>query len=156
MDGTFIDLPSTITVPGLLSVFDEAQQSICSTNQKEVDGFIDFVCLESQNDSSLQKGVMCQQTCTEPCITFHSNVFLEQKRILVKCLVDRIYRIYSPNTLNVELTTIKDCLTENGFPNLYCHQQYQSSNRSNQQYSAVSKSIYTITCRFLLAHLLSV
>ena len=102
----------------LIDAFNSAHSHLKVTFEVESNDQLPFldVLLRRTSTGKLETSVYRKGTWSGQYLHFHSFSPIEHKRAVVKTLITRAYRICSETTLEAELTTVKETLMLNGYP----------------------------------------
>nr|VZI40945.1 unnamed protein product [Spirometra erinaceieuropaei] len=117
-DDIFAIATAETDVATLLDAANQAHPSIKFTLEMETAGSLPFfdVLLSRRPDGSVRRSVHRKKTRSGQYTNFASSVPLQQKRNLIRCLVQRARKSCSTDSIEEELRKIQDFLRENGYP----------------------------------------
>ncbi|CAH8484819.1 unnamed protein product [Schistosoma mattheei] len=102
----------------LLEEFNSSQNHISLTCEEEKNNQLPFldILITRRDDGSIKRATYRKPTWTGQYLNFHSHCPIHYKRGLIKSLFNRINRICTSDTIEVEMKLLTDALINNGYP----------------------------------------
>ena len=121
-------MPKDSSLSSILNTFNGAHPNIKFTIETEGDEMLSFldVHLIRREDGSLKRRVFRKSTWNGQYIHFDSFTPLTQKRNLIRCLTERALKIWTNDTLQLELRTIEEIFEQNGYPTRFVKHTMES------------------------------
>ena len=108
----------TVDIQSVLQDFNCIHENLKFTLEMEADESLAFldVCISRCSDGSVSTSVFRKCTWSGLYTHFHSFVPVQYKANLVRCLVNRVFRICTPDKLDQEVKKVYCVLESNGYP----------------------------------------
>ena len=121
VDDIFCVVRNGTDLGGLLDDFNDAHSALNFTMECEEEDKFSFldVLLTRMPDGAITRRVHRKATWKGQYTHFHSFVPIRHKQNLVRCLAHRARRICSRETVNEELSLIRNVLHDNGYPDRF-------------------------------------
>ena len=118
VDDTFAICTSEDQANSLLQHLNTVHNNLKFTMEKEQDQSISFldVCVTRRNDGTIRRSIHRKTTWTGQYLHFTSFTPIQHKRALVASLFHRARQICSDDTINYELSFLKETLKSNAYP----------------------------------------